>query len=213
MVDNIEVFKQNSIRIKTDEKTIYVDPFQINGEPRDSDCIFITHDHSDHFSPEDIKKVAGRDFILTVPKKMEKAAKDAVSTLGGRIETVSPGERRRIGGIDVETVPAYNISKPFHPKGAGWVGYILQINGKRVYIAGDTDATAEARAVKCDVALVPIGGVYTMDAKQAAKLVNEIMPEAAIPVHYGIVSGKPGDEKIFAANVNEAVKTALKISF
>ena len=69
----------------------------------------------------------------------------------------------------------------FLPKSAEWVGYILRIDGQRIYIAGDTDATKEARAVRCDVALVPIGGTYTMDAKKAAELVNEIRPSVAIP--------------------------------
>ena len=73
------------------------------------------------------------------------------------------------------------------------MGYLLHIEGKRIYIAGDMDVTKEAKAVKCDVAMIPIGGFYTMDAKQAAELVNTIQPEVAIPVHYGRFVGKPAD--------------------
>jgi L-ascorbate metabolism protein UlaG (beta-lactamase superfamily) len=111
--------------------------------------------------------------------------------LVGRILTVKPGVYREVEDLEFETVPAYNLLKPFHPKGAEWVGYILRIDGKRIYIAGDTDETKEAKAVKCDIALVPIGGTYTMDAKKAAELVNTIRPEVAIPTHYGSIVGKP----------------------
>ncbi len=101
--------------------------------------------------------------------------------------------------------------KPFHPKSAEWVGYIFELEGQRIYVAGDTDATKEAMAVKCDIALVPVGGTYTMDAKQAAKLVNEIRPAVAIPVHYGAVVGSPEDGKTFAEYVKAPVKVELKM--
>ncbi len=103
--------------------------------------------------------------------------------------------------------------KPFHPRTAQWVGYILRIDGKRIYIAGDTDATKEAKAVKCDIALVPVGGTYTMDARKAAELVNLIRPEVAIPVHYGSIVGKTSDGEAFAELVEPPVKVELKIKF
>ena len=127
--------------------------------------------------------------------------------------TVKPGISAEIDDLKLETVPAYNIKKPFHPESAGWVGYILKDGGKRIYIAGDTDATKEAKAVKCDIALVPIGGTYTMDAKTAAELVNELHPETAIPVHYGTIVGKPSDGEVFAKHVKEPVKVEIKIRF
>lgn len=210
MIENIEVFTQNSIRIRTENKNVYIDPFQMKETPKDADFILITHDHYDHFSPEDIEKTAGSETILIVPEKMAGKAKE-VSGLVGRIITVIPGESREVEGLKFETIPAYNILKPFHPKSAGWVGYILLIGDKRIYIAGDTDATKEAKAVRCDVALVPIGGTYTMDAKQAAELVNTIRPEAAIPVHYGSIVGKKEDAEVFAANVKEPMRVEVKI--
>ena len=106
-----------------------------------------------------------------------------------------------------------NILKPFHPRNAEWVGYIVNANGKRVYAAGDTDLTKEAREVKCDVALVPIGGMYTMDAKKAAELVNMIQPEVAIPVHYGAIIGSEKDGKEFEGLVKLPTKVELKIKF
>lgn len=211
MTENITVFTQNSIRITDRDRQIYIDPFQMSEEPQDADYILITHDHYDHFSPEDIKKVAGSNTILIVPEKMQGKANEAAD-LVSRIVTVKPGVHQAIDGLEIETVPAYNILKPFHPKSAEWVGYILQVDGKRIYIAGDTDATKEAKAVKCDVALVPIGGTYTMDAKKAAELVNTLRPSVAIPVHYGSIVGKPSDGEVFANNVKNPIKVEFKIS-
>lgn len=210
MTENIHVFTQNSIRVTAGTRKIYIDPFQMREEPRDADFILITHDHYDHFSPEDIEKVAAGGTILVVPGKMAQKAKE-VSGLVGRIETVTPGETYSIDGLELETVPAYNVLKPFHPRGAGWVGYILSIDGKRIYIAGDTDLTKEIKNVRCDIALVPIGGTYTMDAKKAAELVNILQPEVAIPVHYGSIVGKISDAAVFAGSVKAPVKVEIRI--
>ncbi len=211
MTDNIRVLVHSSIRI-TDDKlgVIYIDPYEINGEPGDAAFIFITHDHYDHFSPGDIEKAANKDTILIVPEKMEKKAQQVAGAVG-RIETVAQGTSGETGGLEFETVPAYNTLKPFHQKGAGWVGYILCVNGKRIYIAGDTDLTKEAREVKCDIALVPVGGTFTMDAKKAAELINEIRPEIAIPVHYGSVAGSSADADRFAELIQAPVKVEIKM--
>ena len=212
MTENIQVFRQNSICIGSEYGKIYIDPFQIERQPEDASFIFVTHDHYDHFSPEDIAKVAGKDTVLVVPEKMKKSAGKTAGMVS-RVETVIPGASYEIDGLKFETVPMYNIMKPFHPKSAGWTGYILCIEDKRIYIAGDIDAIKEAKAVKCDVALIPIGGFYTMDAKTAAGLVNEMRPEVAIPVHYGHLIGKPADGNVFAENVADPVKVEFKIRF
>lgn len=208
----VEVFTQNSIRISGGNGKIYIDPFRMREEPKDADYILITHDHYDHFSPEDIAKVCKPETVLVAPVKMQSKAKE-VSGKVARIETVTPGEHRTIDGLDLETVPSYNSLKPFHTKGAGWVGYIISVNGKRIYVAGDTDATKEAKEVKCDIALVPIGGTYTMNAKQAAELVNEIKPEVAIPVHYGGIVGSPKDADTFAGLVKPPVKVEIRMKY
>ena len=212
MTENITVNEQNSIRISTAFGAIYVDPFHITESSNDAAFIFITHDHYDHFSPDDIAKVVGKNTVLVCPEKMKKKANE-VSSMVSRIETVTPSQSYTIDGIEFETVPAYNLLKPFHTKGAGWVGYIFVIDGKRIYVAGDMDATKEARAVRCDVAIVPIGGFYTMDPQEAAELINAIKPSVAIPVHYGKVVGKPEYGKKFAANVNSPTKVEFKIEF
>ena len=212
MTENIQVFTQSSIRITSGAGIIYADPFQLRGSFGDAACILITHDHYDHFSEEDILKAACSETILVVPKKMEKQVK-GLSGKVAKILAVMPGEQLDIGGVHLEAIPAYNILKPFHPKSAGWVGYLLEADGKRIYIAGDTDATAEAKAVRCDIALIPIGGTYTMDAKQAAELINEMRPETAIPTHYGSIVGSPKDGEVFASLVKAPVKVELKLRF
>ena len=211
MTDNIRGFKHNSICIESKKGMIYIDPFEVDNSPKDAAYILITHDHYDHFSPEDIEKVACGGTILVVPEKMAGKA-GALSGQVSRIETVVPGKSYDIDGLKIETVPMYNILKPFHPKGAGWVGYVVEDCGKRIYIAGDIDAIKEAEAVKCDVALVPAGGFYTMDAIKAAELVNKMQPKVAVPVHYGEIAGKPKDGETFAAHVKPPVKAEILIS-
>ena len=212
MIENIEVFKQNHIKIKSGGKVIHIDPFQTEFASFDADFILITHDHFDHFSLKDIENTAKDDTVLIVPENMKNKA-EAAGKCVKKIITVKPGEKYNVDGLEFETVPAYNIGKPFHPKSAGWVGYIIKTDGKRVYVAGDTDATEEAQAVKCDIALVPAGGTYTMNAKQAAKLVNTIKPEFAVPVHYGGVVGKEKDGTEFQKAVDGDIKVVLKIKF
>ncbi len=210
MTDNIRVFKHNSIRIESERGMIYIDPFGMEETPKDAAYILVTHDHYDHFSPEDIEKAACENTILVVPEKMAGKA-DVLSGQVSGIETVTPGKSYDIGGLKIETVPMYNILKPFHPKGAGWVGYVIEDSGQRIYIAGDIDAIKEAESVKCDVALVPAGGFYTMDAVKAAELVNRMQPKVAVPVHYGEIAGKPEDGEIFAAHVKPPVKAEILI--
>ncbi len=212
MTSNIDVFTQNSIRIRAGIGNVYIDPFRMREEPADADFILITHDHYDHFSPEDIRKVAGKSCVLIVPEKMRDKAREVEDRVSA-IHTVAPGASCEIGGLKLETLPAYNLVKPFHPKSAGWVGYVLELDGQRVYVAGDTDATKEAASVKCDVALVPIGGTYTMNAKKAAELINKIGPVCAIPTHYGSVVGSKEDADVFAAGVMPPIAVEIKLQY
>ena len=210
MTENIRVLTHSSIRIQSGDTVLYVDPYKVSGRPQDADYVFITHDHFDHFSPEDIEKVSCDKTVLVVPEKMrDKVLQEADETRG--IIPVKPDAPYDINGFSFETVPAYNRLKPFHPKTAGWVGYIFCLDGKRIYGAGDTDAASDARKVQCDVALVPVGGTYTMNASQAAELVNTIRPAAAIPTHYGSVAGSAADAESFREKVDPAVHVEIKM--
>lgn len=210
MTGNIEVFTQSSIRIKGSEGTIYLDTIGMEAEPHDADFIFITHDHYDHYSPEDIAKVISDRTILIVPEKMAETVKKDIKGYADLVP-VKPGESKEVNGLKFETVASYNTDKQYHPKNAGFMGYVLQVDGKRIYVAGDMDATEEAKAVRCDIAMVPIGGTFTMDAKEAAGLINIMQPEIAIPTHYGSIVGRKKDADVFAANVSETIRVEKKL--
>lgn len=191
MLDNIEVLYHSSIKIEK-EKTIYIDPFKIDKKYNDADIIFITHDHYDHYSEEDIDKVMKEDTIIIIPENLlPKLLKKKINN--NAIIVVEPNKEYSVQDIKFQTIPAYNTNKPFHPKEKGWVGYIIEIKGIKYYIAGDTDITKENKKVKCDVAFVPVGGTYTMDFKEAAQLINEIKPKIAVPIHYGSIVGTKKD--------------------
>ena len=207
MLENIEVLYHSSIRIAK-EKIIYMDPFKINKNYKDADIIFITHDHYDHYSEEDIDKVMGPNTTFVIPEGMlTKLLKKGIHK--NSIVVVEPNKEYMVQGIKFKTIPAYNIRKKFHPRGNNWVGYRITINEVRYYIAGDTDITEENRRVICDVAFVPVGGTYTMNYKEAAQLVNEIHPKIAVPIHYGSVVGTKQDAvdfvKLLHAPINGVI--------
>ena len=210
MLENIEVLCHSSIKIKK-EKTIYFDPFKITENYNDADIIFITHDHFDHYSEEDIEKVKKEDTIIVVPESLyEKVLQDGFKK--EYIITVIPNRNYQLKGIKFETIPAYNLNKKFHPKENNWVGYILEINDIKYYIAGDTDITEDNKKVKCDVAFVPIGGTYTMDFKEASELVNEIKPKIAIPIHYGEIVETKEDAQNFIKLLNQKIEGKILIN-
>ena len=200
----ISINCHSSIRIR-DTKTVYFDPFKIEEESHDADVIFITHDHYDHFSVEDIRKIEKEDTVYVIPECM-------YNLLGGEnVVTMNPGDKGVVEDMDVVAVPSYNPNKPFHPKAKGYVGYLVRIGGKTVYVAGDCDMNEDNRKIRCDIALIPVGGKYTMEYREAAELVNLIRPELAIPTHYGdLVGDKDAGEK-FAALVDPAIEVQLKI--
>ena len=204
MLENIEVLYHSSIRIEK-EKIIYIDPYKINKNYNDADIIFVTHDHYDHYSEEDLDKVKKENTVIVVPeglltKLINKGIKQE------NIITVKPNNKYKVEGIKIETIPAYNIEKQFHPKANNWVGYIIDMYGIKYYIAGDTDITEENKKVKCDVAFVPVGGTYTMDYREAAALVNEIKPKIAVPIHYGSVVGTVEDANQFIKLLDKEIQ-------
>ena len=204
MLENIEVLYHSSIRINK-EKTIYIDPFKIDRNYNDADIVFITHDHYDHYSEEDIDKVINENTTIIIPDELlTKLLRKGINK--NAIITVEPNKNYMVQGIKFETISAYNTNKTFHPKENGWVGYIIIINGIRYYIAGDTDITEENKQVKCDVAFVPVGGTYTMDFKEAAQLINEIQPKIAVPIHYGSIVGTEQDAIDFIRLLHPEIK-------
>ena len=204
MLENIEVLYHSSIRI-IKNKVIYIDPFKIDKSYNDADIVFITHDHFDHYSEEDIDKVINENTTIIIPKELlTKILRKGINK--NAVITVESNKEYMVQGIKFETIPAYNTDKTFHPKENDWVGYIITLDGIRYYIAGDTDITEENRKVKCDVAFVPVGGTYTMDFKEAAQLINEIQPKIAVPIHYGSVVGTKQDATDFIKLLHSSIK-------
>lgn len=184
------------------QKIIYTDPFKIK-KTDVADIILITHEHHDHCSPEDIKKIQG-------PKTVIISSPDCAAKLTGNVKTAKPGDRFSIDGIEIEAVPAYNTNKNFHTKDRGWVGYIFKANNIRIYLAGDTDRIPEMKSFKnIDVALLPVSGTYVMTAEEAVNAALDINPKIAIPMHYGSIVGSSSDAKKFADGLKGKISVVI----
>ena len=137
-LENIHWLGHASFRIDGVETTIYIDPWQLGDDPKPADMIFITHDHRDHCSPEDVAKIQVEDTIIIT-------VKDSVDKLGGHIKLVQPGDLMTLKGVVIRAVPAYNLNKfrspgvAFHPKEKRYVGFIISVDGQSIYHAGDTE--------------------------------------------------------------------------
>jgi len=199
----------DGFRIKKD-RVVYVDPFKLADKPEAADLVCVTHEHFDHLSVEDLKKVVtAKTTVVTIP-----ACEKAVRELKPKaVRIVSAGQTLEVDDVGVEVVPAYNTSKfrspgnPFHPKADGKVGFVLSIGGLRIYHAGDTDHIPEMAQVKgVDVALLPVSGTYVMTADEATKACESIQPKVAIPMHYGSIVGSAADAETFRKAVKGRVE-------
>jgi L-ascorbate metabolism protein UlaG (beta-lactamase superfamily) len=198
-------FGHASFKIETSGKTIYIDPYVLpQGAPL-ADIILITHEHYDHCDPGKVNEIkTDTTYII--------AAKKAAGKLPGEnIKTVVPGDSLEIEGIRIRAVPAYNLSKHFHPKGDG-VGFIIESEGKQVYHAGDTDFIPEMNSLQGMTAvLVPIGGTYTMGIENAVQAVLAMKPKIAVPMHYNFLGGLEADAKDFKQKVESQSETKVEI--
>lgn len=193
LLNGVSHMKQSTVKIAAG-KTVYFDPFNITGEPKDADYVFISHTHGDHFSPQDIKKVMkGTTKIIITEDGVETLVKEGFRN----ILTVVPSESYTINGMSFQTVPAYNLNKDFHKKDSNWVGYILNINNTIYYFAGDTDFIPEMKDMNVDVAFLPVGGTYTLTAAEAAEAAIAIKPLVAVPIHFADVVGTVEDANTF----------------
>ncbi len=189
MLKRIEWLGHASFKILGRDRVIYIDPWKLKGGEL-ADIVLITHDHYDHCSPEDLKLISkGNTVIVPVDACADK--------LPGSARMVRSGDSLSVGGVDIEVVPAYNVDKEYHPQEKGYVGFILNVNGQRIYHAGDTDFIPEMEDIRADVALLPIGGTFTMDAAQAARAAHTIKPEVAVPMHWGSIVGSLEDAQRF----------------
>jgi L-ascorbate metabolism protein UlaG (beta-lactamase superfamily) len=172
-----------------DEKVIYIDPFSIPDKLAETlpkaDIILITHDHSDHFSPKDIAKIIqASTSVVSIEAVVDELPEEITDS-----HVVTPGDTLTIQGIAIEAVPSYNIDKKFHPRDKGYVGFLVHLDGRTIYHAGDTDLIPEMKSLEVDIALLPAGGRFTMNEEEAAEAANLIRPKIAIPMHWGSIVG------------------------
>lgn len=172
---------------------VYVDPWKIGASPGDGQAVVVSHAHFDHCSAEDVRNVLAPSGAVLAPP-------DVLHKLARKEHALTPGATVELSGVKVTGVPAYNIGKAFHPRANGWLGVVIEMDSVRVYYAGDTDRIPEmAKLSGIDVALLPVGGTYTMNAAEAAKAIGDIKPRIAVPYHFGDIVGSADDGKQFAA--------------
>jgi len=186
----LQWFGHASFKISSGSDVIYIDPWKLKNTPHDANIVLVSHSHYDHYSAEDIAKVSGMTTKLI-------ASGDVIQQQG-QGQVLKPGQSIDVNGIKITGVPAYNLTKKFHPKSNNWLGFVIEIAGKRIYYAGDTDATDEMKALKnIDLALLPAGGTYTMNSIEAADATKYFKPKQAIPYHWGDIVGSQADADNF----------------
>jgi L-ascorbate metabolism protein UlaG (beta-lactamase superfamily) len=174
----------------SDGRVVYIDPWKVR-EAEAADVVVVSHEHFDHLSVEDVRKLLKPETVVVAPP-------DCVRQLPGTVRALGPGGQVEAHGVRIEGVRAYNIGKPFHPKEKNWLGVVVAMEGKRIYYAGDTDLISEMEALEdIDLALLPVGGTYTMNAEEAVQAAQTIQPRLAVPYHWGDIVGSEADARTF----------------
>lgn len=193
MLEGIHWLGHASFCVEHEGFLVYIDPWKLT-HPAPADLVLVTHSHHDHFSPDDIARLHKDGTVIVAPAAV-------AAQLHGQARVATAGEALTVGPARVQVVPAYNTNKPNHPRSAGFVGYVLELGGRRIYHAGDTDLIPEMSDIRCDVALLPIGGTYTMNAAEAAQAVERLGAKVAVGMHWGDVVGSEKDLSTFQAAV------------
>lgn len=197
MLERFTWFRQSAMRYAGDGLTLYIDPWGTAPGDAPADLILLTHAHFDHYQPHEIERLRTDRTKIVAPK-------DIAAELGGDVTAVAPGDSVEVAGVGIQAVPAYNVVEErldMHPQTNGWVGYLVELDGRTYYHAGDTDAVPELERLRTDVAMVPIGGTYTMDWREAAGLVKTMSPRLAVPMHFGFVVCSPTHADYFKDEV------------
>lgn len=206
MLERLTWFRQSAVRYAGDGMNVYIDPWGTAADDPPADVILLTHAHFDHYQPHEIERLRKDDTRIVAPK-------DIASGLSGDVTAVAPGDSLEVLGVKIQAVPAYNIVEErldMHPETNGWVGYVLELDRRTYYHAGDTDALPELERLRTDVAMVPIGGTYTMDWREAAGLVKAMSPQVAVPIHFGFVVCSPTHADYFRDEVSPVPVEVLR---
>ena len=179
-------------------KNIYIDPFMLPATDTKADLIIVTHGHYDHWNQDDIGKIYKPTTEIICSKLCDGSERFKNLTV------MSPGESKEVMGLKISTTRAYNTATErlaFHPKGNDWLGYVIEVDGRRIYHAGDTDFIPEMKSIQCDIALLPVSGTYVMTVEEAVEAAKAIKPKIAVPMHYAAIVGSDADAKQFKSLV------------
>jgi L-ascorbate metabolism protein UlaG (beta-lactamase superfamily) len=207
VAESIQWFGQAAVKIMNCGKVIYIDPYRVKGNDQ-ADLVLITHSHFDHFSPDDIKKiVAPHTWILCPPDVADEAQKFGAA----KVIAVQPGFNDEWHGIEIKTVPMYNVTKnDKHPKSKNWVGYLLNLCHVWLYHTGDTERIPEMKSIKTDIIMLPLEQTYTMNSvDDAAAAVLDTGASIAIPIHYGLHEGSSADIEKFKELLKDKVEVIV----
>ncbi len=188
-------------------KIIYTDPFKLSRR-EDADIVLLSHEHFDHLSVEDLEKVCTPGTTIVASP----LCADGVKNLRVKEKLfMDPNAKVKVGKVEIETVPAYNVNKfrepgkAFHPQGEKRLGFVVRLDGTSIYYAGDTDLIPEMKNIRCDIALLPVSGTYVMTPEEAAEAAETIRPKIAVPMHYGAIVGSAADAEKFKALVKNCL--------
>jgi L-ascorbate metabolism protein UlaG (beta-lactamase superfamily) len=180
---------QSGFKIRSNSGQIaYLDPFKVPDPSEPADLILISHPHRDHCNYKAIERLKKDGTVTGAPEKMAKE----------EFRGLIPGKTFEIGPFKVTGVPAYNLKKKFHPKDEQWLGYLVELESIQVYHAGDTDCIPEMKELRPDIALLPMGGLFTMNVKEALQAAALMKPQIVVPMHYGFLIGTKGVGRKFA---------------
>jgi L-ascorbate metabolism protein UlaG (beta-lactamase superfamily) len=195
LLRNLKRLRHDSFRLDG-PPVIYIDPWKLPADSPAADLVLVTHEHSDHCSPEDIRKISRSGTVVV-------ANPGAAKKLGSNARVLLPGQSLTVGEVTIAAVPAYNVNKfrspghPFHPRDMQGNGYIISLGGEKLYHAGDTDLIPEMGQVQATVALLPVSGTYVMTADEAFEAAKVIQAKMFVPMHYGDIVGTEGDVEKF----------------
>jgi L-ascorbate metabolism protein UlaG (beta-lactamase superfamily) len=191
-MSHLDWFGQSAFRIRSESgRTVFIDPWRVPAGAGPADLILVTHPHGDHYDHKAIAGLCKKGTVVVLPR-----------SCAGEGETgIAAGESLTVGVMRVSGVAAYNQSKRFHPKSSSWLGYLLEVDGMRVYHAGDTDVIAEMRELRPDIALLPIGGIFAMDWRAGVEAARILKATLSIPMHYGWLLGGRNAGRHFARRI------------
>ncbi|MGO9309359.1 MAG: MBL fold metallo-hydrolase [Spirochaetia bacterium] len=193
-LSHLRWFGQSAFALRTEAgQAVFIDPFRVPRRAGPADLILITHPHRDHYDRKSVEDLRKEGATIVLPRSCGEPDKAALAA----------GESRSFGECTVTGVAAYNLSARFHPRSRGWLGYLIDVEGLRVYHAGDTDLIPEMKDLRPDIALLPIGGIFSMGGHAAVEAAGTMGAALCIPMHFGMLLGGRGAGVRFVDQMGE----------